>query len=147
MIRTEQEYKRAVQQLSEREEHLTKQEAELRAEGLKGKELKRALDPIRSFCDSLQEEIEEYERLKRGEIGEYELQDFNCVGKLLIRLRIASGLSQKEFADRLGVDQSQVSRDERNEYHGITLERVSRVLESLGMDLRSVVRPDPGVTV
>ena len=147
MIRTKQEYKRAVQQLAEREEHLTKQKAELRAEGLKGKELKRALDPPRSFCDSLQEEIEEYERLKRGEIGEYELQNFNGVGKLLIRLRIASGLSQKEFADRLGVDQSQVSRDERNEYHGITLERASRILESLGMDLRSVVKPDPGVTV
>ena len=147
MIRTEQEYKRAVQQLAEREEHLTKQETELRAEKLKGKELKRALDPIRSFCESLQEEIDEYERLKRGEIGEFELQNFNGVGKLLIRLRIASGLSQKEFADRLGVDQSQVSRDERNEYHGITLERASRILDSLGMDLRSVVKPDPGVTV
>lgn len=145
MIRTEQEYKRAVLQLGEREEHLTKQEADLRSEGLKGKELKRALDPIRSFCDSLQEEIEEYERLKRGEIGEFELQNLNGVGELLIRLRIASGLSQKDFADKLGVDQSQVSRDERNEYHGITLERASRILEALGIDLRSVVKPETHV--
>ena len=146
MIRTESEYKRAVQQMAEREEHLQKQTAELRAQGLKGKELKRALDPMRSFCENLREEIDEFERLKRGEIGNYELQNFNGVGSLLIRLRIASGLSQKGLADKLSVHESQVSRDERNEYHGITLERASRILEALGIDLRSVVKSDPGVT-
>lgn len=145
VVRTESEYKRAVQQLTEREDHLQKQTEDLRAQGLKGKELKRALDPLRSFCESLREEIDDYERLKRGEIGAYELHNFDGVGTLLIRLRIASGLSQKELADRLGVHESQVSRDERNEYHGITLDRASRILHALGYDLRSEVNADRGV--
>jgi transcriptional regulator with XRE-family HTH domain len=41
------------------------------------------------------------------------------------------------MADQLGVHVSQVSRDERNEYHGITVERASRVLDALGVQLRS----------
>ena len=42
-------------------------------------------------------------------------------GHLLISLRIAKGISQRELAKRLNVHESQVSRDERNEYFGITL--------------------------
>jgi hypothetical protein len=37
------------------------------------------------------------------------------------------------------VHETQVSRDERNEYHGITLERAARILEALGADVRSRV--------
>jgi hypothetical protein len=36
------------------------------------------------------------------------------------------------------VHESQVSRDERNEYHGVTVERASRILDALGVDLHSV---------
>jgi hypothetical protein len=40
--------------------------------------------------------------------------------------------------DRFGNElESQVSRDERNEYHGITVERVSRILDALGVQLTS----------
>jgi transcriptional regulator with XRE-family HTH domain len=37
------------------------------------------------------------------------------LGHLLIALRIAQGVSQRELAKRLEVHESQVSRDERNE--------------------------------
>lgn len=147
MIRTESEYKRAAQQLKEREDHFAKQKEDLRSQGLKGKELKRASDPLRSFCNGLREELDEYECLKRGGISEYKLHNFKAMGNLLIRIRIGSGLSQKELADLLKVNESQVSRDERNEYHGITVERAARVLEALKMDLRGVVTPDPRVKV
>jgi len=55
-----------------------------------------------------------------------------------VALRIALGLTQRELAERLGVHESQVSRDERNEYHAVTVERASRILDALGVDLRSV---------
>ena len=35
------------------------------------------------------------------------------------------------------VNESQVSRDERNEYHGITVDRASRILDALGVSLKS----------
>ena len=60
----------------------------------------------------------------------------------MVALRIAQGVTQRELARRLGVSESQVSRDERNEYFGITLERATRVVEALGFRLRTKVDVD-----
>jgi len=43
----------------------------------------------------------------------------------------------------LGVSEAQVSKDERNEYHGITVEKAQRILEALGIKLISTVQPFP----
>ena len=48
-------------------------------------------------------------------------------------------LTVAQLAERLGVHETQVSRDERNEYHGVTLERANRNLEALGVEVRTVV--------
>jgi hypothetical protein len=74
------------------------------------------IDPMESFHLQLHEEVESYERLKRGEFPE--LDNLRGLGHLLIAVRIAQGVSQRELARRLGVHESQVSRDERNEYFG-----------------------------
>jgi transcriptional regulator with XRE-family HTH domain len=58
---------------------------------------------------------------------------------MLISLRIAQGISQRDLSKRLGVHESQVSRDERNEYFGITLERAIRILDALNVRLRTRV--------
>ena len=56
---------------------------------------------------------------------------------MLVALRIARGLTQRELSGRLGVHESQVSRDERNEYHGVTVDRASRVLDAMDVQLKS----------
>ena len=137
MIRNEHEYGEAVQRIGDEAQRLQQQEGKLVEMGLGPEEIKRAMDPVRSFHQQLSEEVESYERLKRGEFEE--LQNFHGVGQLLVALRIAQGLNQRELADRLGVHESQVSRDERNEYHGVTVERAQRVLDALGVEVRSIV--------
>ena len=138
MIRNENEYREAVQRLADEKQRIADQKAELEKTGLAPEEIKRVLDPLRSFHLQLQEEVESYERLKRGEFDE--IRNLRGLGHLLIALRIARGISQRRLAERLGVHESQVSRDERNEYHGITLDRASRVLDALGVELRSTVQ-------
>jgi DNA-binding XRE family transcriptional regulator len=98
--------------------------------------------PFQSFHEQLGEEIASYERLRRGEFDE--VLNFEGMGRLLIALRIYQGLTQRELAERLGVHESQVSRDERHEYHGVTLERAARVLDALGVEIRTTVLPPPG---
>ena len=93
---------------------------------------------MRSFHEQLREEVESYERLKRGNFDE--MHNFQGIGRLLIALRIASGLSQRDLAEKLEVHESQVSRDERNEYHGVTVERANRVLSSPGHPVKPKVR-------
>jgi len=105
--------------------------------GLGAAEIKRALDPLTSFHQQLEEEVQSYERLKRMEFDE--LRNLRGFGALLVALRIARGLTQRQLAEGLCVHESQVSRDERNEYHGVTVERAGRVLESLGVEVLSHV--------
>jgi ribosome-binding protein aMBF1 (putative translation factor) len=137
MIRNENEYREAVARLAEEKKRMNAQRAELKKMGLVAGEIKRAIDPIRSFHLQLAEEVESYERLKRGEFED--LSDLRGISHLLISLRIARGLTQRELAERIGVHESLVSRDERNEYHGITLDRAARILDALGVELRSTV--------
>jgi hypothetical protein len=137
MIRNETEYQSAVERIADEAKRLKAQRQQLKETKLSSDEIKRVLDPIRSFHEQLKEEVASYERLKRGEFDE--LRNFAGLGRLLIALRIAEGISQRELAQRLGVHETQVSRDERNEYHGVTVERAGKILEALGAEVRSTV--------
>lgn len=143
MIRTETEYQAARTKAAEQLKLIKQQEKQLLAEGLKPDQIKRALDPMRSFNAQIDEEIQCYENLKRGEFAE--LQNLNGIGELLIGVRIALGLSQRELAERLDVHETQVSRDERNEYFGVTVDRASRILEALGVEVTTTVRRLPSL--
>jgi DNA-binding Xre family transcriptional regulator len=135
MIRTESEYQEALSRLKAEKARLQEQRAKLKNEGLSPDQVRLALEPMESFHLQLVEEVEAYERLKRGDLGE--IENLHGLGRMLIALRIARGISQTELATRLGVDSSQVSRDERNEYHGITVERASKILDVLNANLLS----------
>src|SRR5258707_4724212 len=141
MIRNETEYQEASARLTEERNRLTEHRARLRETGLSDEEIKRVIDPMESFHLQLKEEVESYERLKRGEFEE--LDNLRGLGHLLISLRIAQGLSQRELAKRLNVHESQVSRDERNEYFGITLERAVKILDALNVRLHTKVEMSP----
>jgi DNA-directed RNA polymerase specialized sigma subunit len=135
MIRNEGEYQEAVARLEQERLRLEGHRQHLVGLGLQEDEVKRALDPLRSFHLQLDEEVQSYERLKRGDLGG--MVNLHGLGRTLVALRIAKGLNQRELATRLGVHESQVSRDERNEYHGITVDRASRILDAINVRLTS----------
>ena len=141
MIRNETEYQEASARLADERKRLTEHRARLKETGLSDEEIKRVIDPMESFHLQLKEEVESYERLKRGEFEE--LENLRGLGHLLISIRIAQGISQRELAKRLNVHESQVSRDERNEYFGITLERAIKVLDALNVRLHTKVEIEP----
>ncbi len=137
MIRNENEYQEAMSRLAQERERLTEHRRRLKATGLTDEEIKRVMDPMESFHLQMKEEVESYERLKRRQFDE--LDNFRGFGHVLISLRIAQGISQRDLARRLEVHESQVSRDERNEYFGITVDRAAKVLDALNGRLRTTV--------
>src|SRR6266851_9802097 len=141
MIRNETEYQEASARLVDERNRLADHRARLKEAGLADEEIKRVIDPMESFHLQLQEEVESFERLKRGEFEE--LDNLRGFGHLLISLRIAQGISQRELAKRLNVHESQVSRDERNEYFGITMERAVKILDALNVRLHTKVEVEP----
>jgi DNA-binding XRE family transcriptional regulator len=134
MIRTESEYRKALEQLRQDTEHIQRQHKHLQSIGIVGEQLERAMQPALSFHEQLKEEVETYEQMRRGELGT--LTSLMNIGRWLIGVRIAKGLSQKELAELLDVSEAQVSRDERNEYHGVTVERAQYILQTMGVAFR-----------
>jgi hypothetical protein len=128
MIRSEPEYQEALRRLEQDRKVAAAQREALTTAGLNGEEVERAMEPLRSFHAQLEEEITWYEEVRRRNFPA--IRRLTQVGRLLIALRIANGLSQRELADRLSVSEAFDSRDERNEYHGITVERAQRILDA-----------------
>lgn len=129
MIRTETEYQEAHRRLKQDRQATEAQRAGLVAAGLTLEEVERGMEPLYSFHAQLAEEVEWYERACRGEVPE--IHSLEHLGRQLIALRLARAMSQRELAQRLGVSEAVVSRDEHNEYHGITAARAQRVIEAL----------------
>lgn len=129
MIRNDREYEEALRRLGEDEQLIATQEDSLRAQGFTDEQVEYGTQPLRAFREQLRDDIEWYDRVKKGDVGV--LHDLTAIGRWLIGLRIAYSVSQAELARRLDVDPSLVSRDERNEYHGITVERAQRILTAL----------------
>ncbi len=130
MIRNEQEYRAALSRVEKDRQVAAQQRAAVEAAGLAPAEVERAMQPLLAFQAQLVEEVAWYERIKRRDFGV--LSRLSGIGQLLVALRIGGGMTQRELAQRLEVGESQVSRDERNEYYGITVERAQRIIDALG---------------
>ncbi len=140
MIKTEQEYLEAKKRLEQEYKTLENHEKKMKSAGLTIEQMKLAIDPLVSFTLQLREEVEEYEKLKRGQFDPF--VNLSGLGRSLIALRIYKGMTQKELAKKLDVLEPQVSRDERNEYHGASIEKIQKVLAALDVTIKSEISPD-----
>ncbi|WP_404407921.1 helix-turn-helix domain-containing protein [Jeotgalibacillus malaysiensis] len=140
MIKTESAYKKALEKLQEDKDFIQKQRKVLADMDLTKEQVEKALQPAITFHEQLKEEVIYYERIKRGEFEP--IINFHNLGKSLIAYRIYLGLSQQELAERLDVSASQISRDERNEYYGATLERLQQVMEAMQMIAKTEIQSE-----
>ncbi len=95
---------------------------------------------LESQLGDLWEELTEYEALTIHGDDEplvFELNSLEALPLALIKARIATKLSQKDLAERLGLKEQQIQRYEATEYASANLARVIRVSQALGMKLQS----------
>jgi DNA-binding XRE family transcriptional regulator len=131
MIRNEIEYQASIRRIAETEAQLVAEEERLEKAGRTAVEIKRLLEDIRTLVAGLNDEKEMYERLRRSDRSD--LARLDGIGPRLVALRIAHGLTEHDLAEKLGVDEATVVRDERNEYPGITAQRATRILGAMGL--------------
>ena len=141
MIRNDREYQEAQRRLKDDQDFIAAQRRALEDLALTAEGIERAMQPALSFHAQLVEEVEWYERVCRRDFEA--IHSLNAIGRLLIAARIANGLTQQGLAERLGVSAAQVSRDERNDYHGITVERAQLILDRLGEKLTARLDEKP----
>jgi transcriptional regulator with XRE-family HTH domain/Zn-dependent peptidase ImmA (M78 family) len=96
-------------------------------------------DALRSQLTELEVDLSEYEELKAGIFEFGQLKSISDLPHLLIRARIASGLSQRDLADRLGLKEQQIQRYEATDYSSASLARIGDVVKALGVDVEDAI--------
>lgn len=121
MIKNESQLTRAKQEIEELLEALSQ---------IKGKELPDRMQKAAYCCrlKDLTSEIEEFEKLKGRQRLSF-TQD--TLAKSIIALRIASGYTQKELAEKIGVPEQQIQRYEQQEYGKVKFERIIQIIRTL----------------
>ena len=91
-------------------------------------------EALRSQKDELEAELRAFDALPgKGKLG---IGSVSELPDALIQARIAAGLTQKQLAERLGLKEQQVQRYEQTRYASASLDRIRRVTEALGVELR-----------
>src|SRR4051794_40291341 len=75
-------------------------------------------DSVEGELYVLREQVAEYDALRSGRIAVIEVDSLTELPTALIRARIATGLTQKALAARLGMREQQIQRYEATRYAG-----------------------------
>jgi HTH-type transcriptional regulator / antitoxin HipB len=89
--------------------------------------------------DKLKQEIAEYEQLKSGDILTFSLNSLSDLPTILIKARIAAGMTQKELAEIIGVQEQQIQRYEAAHYSSTSFDRLQVIASALQIDITQAV--------
>ena len=85
--------------------------------------------------NALQQEISDYDSLRQQQTP-IKITSIKELPIALIRARIAMGMTQKELAEKMGVKEQQVQRDEANQYSSAGFRRIAEVADALGIQMQ-----------
>jgi transcriptional regulator with XRE-family HTH domain len=129
---------------NERQLQLARAEIERFQEALDGDVVEFGIDPIilnaqrqalKSQLDELNDEVDEYLKLKSGAVRTFNIENLAELPRVLINSRIASGMTQRELADRLSLKEQQIQRYETQGYEGASFSRIADVANAIGLNV------------
>lgn len=129
MIRTDNEFQEALKRLENDQVVIEEKRKQYVAMNLSDDQISTLLEPEICFHEQLEDEVNWYKNVKAGHIAS--ISSLTDIGRMLIAFRIAAGLTQAQLAQALKVPPSQVSRDERNEYRGVSFDRAQRIFDAI----------------
>ena len=98
--------------------------------------------------ETLRSDLREYEALKAGHFEFDQLKTIAELPTMLIKARIARGLSQRDLADRLGLKEQQIQRYEASGYESASFARIRNVVDALGLDIdESLLTREEGISL
>lgn len=139
MITNERQYKISKSQLAKLKSAVEGFDLKEAAERIGSRVLAKAeLDALKSEAEVLSSQIQDYEVLKSGAVKVLEAESLEELPSILIRARIAKGLSQKQLAEKLGLKQQQIQRYESEVYASANQTRIVEIANALGLKFRQV---------
>jgi HTH-type transcriptional regulator / antitoxin HipB len=87
----------------------------------------------------LKQEIADYEQLKSGNISTFVLGSIDDIPTTLIKARISTGMTQKELAEKIGVQEQQIQRYEASHYSSASFDRLRSIASALKIEITQAV--------
>ena len=140
MIKNERQYRITQARVEEFRQAVAESEQERRASKLHPKLQQAQTDALRSQLQTLERELREYEDLKSGRHRVLTYASFDELPRALVQARIARGWTQKDLADRLGLDEQKIQDYEATDYQRASLARIREVVRALAIEIREEVK-------
>lgn len=93
---------------------------------------------VQVWIDRLKTEIIEYDLLQKGQ-SSLKISSLSELPIALIKARISSGMTQKELAEKIGVQEQQIQRYESNHYSSVSFDRLKEIFEALEISFKEIV--------
>ena len=90
---------------------------------------------LSGMIKTLKQEIVEYESLRKQQ-NPIKIASIKELPLALTKARIALGMTQKELAEKMGVKEQQVQRDEANQYSSAGFYRIAEVADALEIKIK-----------
>lgn len=91
---------------------------------------------LEMFRDDILQEIREYETLKKNKQAYLKERLISDLPGMLTEYKIKAGLTQKEFAQKLGIKEQQLQRYEANSFTNVTFNSLIKYFNLLGLEVR-----------
>lgn len=85
--------------------------------------------------NELEEDAAAYQALRTGQVRSFNARGLHDLPDILIKSRIARGMSQKDLADFLGLKEQQIQRYEAERYRSASLDRLMEVAGALDVEI------------
>ena len=92
---------------------------------------------IQSQIDELAGQLCEYDEVRGA--SRLRMDSVEHLPDVLIKARIARGMTQKDLAERVGIQPQQIQKYEASAYRSASLCRIQQVMKALGVDFEAEV--------
>jgi len=139
MITNERQYRITKAQIEKFKEAIGAFDIKAATEQTKSRTLAKAeLAAMQSEFEQLSKQLHEYETLKSGTVEVLKAPTLEDLPSVLVRARIAKGLSQRQLAGAVGLKEQQIQRYEAQQYASANLRRLSQVANALGLNISEI---------
>ena len=132
MIKNEKQYKITLKKLFGIIEDID--QFQNRSEQLSSKE-RLLLVSLQAMQEQLKNEINAYVQLKTSASTVLTERSIDDLPDLLIEYKIRSGMTQKEFAEKIGMKEQQLQRYEAENFNSISFKNLLKILHAIGLDV------------
>ena len=97
-------------------------------------------EALKAQIRELETDMSVYLELRTGKVRTFQIDNLSELPRVLIDCRIATGMTQRELADRLSLKEQQIQRYETQAYEGASFSRIVDVANAVGIEIPRELR-------